>query len=160
MVGAAVDAVDYLVNNDGDFSWVELVKKAGAGAAAGATAGFILGITKGAGIKAASYASAAVYSATSEIIDYATGTKELSLQNVWNSILKVAGDTAVNGTFNYITNYAAAKFIPTNAGWFFPKKFVSYFTKTFGQRMIGQTLFAGSVANVITILWSEIKQLG
>ena len=160
VVGAVVGIVDYAVNNDGDFNLNEMGKMAAAGAASGATSGFILGITKGTGIKAASYASAAVYSATTEIWDYADGSKELNANNVGNSILKVIGDTGINGTFNYLANFGASKMVPTNPGWFIPKKFISYFTKSYGQKMMAQTALSGGISNAINIFWKMLKEIG
>lgn len=159
VVGAVVGVVDYAVNNDGEFNLNEMWKKTAAGAASGATAGFILGVTKGTGIKAASYASAAVYSGTAEVLDYAFGTKELTSQNVSNSILKVMGDTAINGTFNYLANFGASKMVPTNSGWFIPKKFISYFTKPYGQKTIAQTALSGAISNVTNIFWRMLKEI-
>ena len=158
IVGTVVGVVDYVVNNDGEFDGGEMFKSAIAGGASGATAGFILGITKGTGLKAASYASAAVYSATKEVWDYADGSKELNAANVGNSILQVIGDTAVNGTLNYVANTFAAKMVPANPGWFIPKKFFSYFTKPYGQKMMAQTFIGGSISNITNILWGGIKR--
>ena len=149
--------VDYAINSEGEFDGGQMLKSAIAGAASGATSGFILGITKGTGIKAASYASAAVYSATTEIWDYADGSKELNANNVGNSILKVIGDTGINGTFNYLANFGASKMVPANSGWFIPKKFISYFTKSYGQKMMAQTFIGGSISNVINIAWRMLK---
>ena len=159
IVGTVVGVVDYVVNNDGEFDGGEMFKSAIAGGASGATAGFILGITKGTGLKAASYASAAVYSATKEVWDYADGSKELNAANVGNSILQVIGDTAVNGTLNYVANTFAAKMVPANPGWFIPKKFFSYFTKPYGQKMMAQTFIGGSISNITNILWGVLKDL-
>lgn len=159
VVGAVVGIVDYAVNNDGEFNLNEMGKMATAGAVSGATAGFILGVTKGTGIKAASYASAAAYSATTEIWDYAKGSKELNANNVGNSILKVIGDTGVNGTFNYLANFGASKMVPTNSGWFIPKKFISYFTKPYGQKTIAQTALSGAISNVTNIFWRMLKEI-
>ena len=159
IVGAVVGVVDYVVNNDGEFDLYEMGKSAAAGALSGATAGFILGITKGTGLKAASYASAAVYSATKEVWDYADGSKELNAKNVGSSILQVIGDTAVNGTLNYVANVSAAKMVPTNSGWFIPKKFFSYFTKPYGQKMMAQTCIGGSISNVMNMVWGVLKDL-
>lgn len=136
-----------------------MLKSVIAGGASGATAGFILGITKGAGIKAASYASAAVYSATKEVLDYADGSKELNAANVGNSILKVIGDAVVNGTLNYAANILAAKMVSTNSGWAIPRKFFSYFTKPYGQKMMAQTFIGGSLSNVINMTWGVIKDI-
>ena len=41
--------VDYAINSEGEFDGGQMLKSAIAGAASGATSGFILGITKGTG---------------------------------------------------------------------------------------------------------------
>ena len=157
LVGAVVGIVDYALNNDGEFDIAEFRVKAVSGFASGATAGFILGITKGTGIKLASYASAAVYSAGNEIGSYITGEKELTWENVGKSVLTVIGDTAINGTMNYIANKGAAKLVPTNSGWFIPKKFLSYFTKSYGQKMMAQTAISGGISNILNLFMRLIK---
>ena len=158
IVGAVVGAIDYAVNADGEFDGNEFCKNVVAGAASGATAGFILGITKGTGIKAASYASAAVSSTISEVWDYVAGTKELTVQNVAMSFLQVVGETWIDGSFNYIANLSAAKIVPTNPGWVIPEKFLSYFTKSYGQKMIKQTLISGFISSVINIFMGLISE--
>lgn len=157
LVGFVVGIVDYALNNDGEFDWKEFTVKAVSGFASGATAGFILGITKGTGIKLASYASAAVYSAGNEIGSYITGEKEFTAENVGKSVLTVIGDTAINGTMNYIANKGAAKLVPTNSGWFIPKKFLSYFTKSYGQKMMAQTAISGGISNILNLFMRLIK---
>ena len=153
VVGAISGAIDYAINHEGEFDQNELWKNVAAGAASGAVAGFVIGITKGKGIKAASYLSAAAASAVSEVWDYVSGTKEVTVQNVAKSFLTVAGETLVNGSFNYIGNLSAAKLVPTNPGWFIPKKFLSYFTKSYGQKMIKQTFIGGVLQRRSTFLW-------
>lgn len=157
IVGAIGGLIDYAVNSEGDFSVKELIKGMIAGFAAGATAGFILGLTKGAGIKSASYISAAVYSTTLEVLDYIYGDKEISTENIVGSVRKIVGDTFLNGTMNYFANLTAGKLIRINSGWFVPKKFLSYFTKQFGLKMIGQTLISAEVANLFVMLFKIIK---
>ena len=156
VVGAISGAIDYAINHEGEFDGNELLKKVVAGAASGAVAGFVIGITKGKGIKAASYLSAAAASVVSEVWDYVSGTKEVTVQNVAKSFLTVAGETFVNGSFNYIGNLSAAKLVPTNPGWFIPKKFVSYFTKSYGQKMIKQTFIGGGITTGVNVFMGLI----
>ena len=58
---------------------------------------------------------------------------------------------------NYFANLTAGKLIRINSGWFVPKKFLSYFTKQFGLKMIGQTLISAEVANLFVMLFKIIK---
>ncbi len=142
VVGAAASIITSLINHE-EVTW----KKVVCGAVSGAVTGFVLGISKGTAIAAASYSAAAAESLVGEVWDYAAGEKELTWDNVGDSLLHVASDTLINGTLNYISNKAAASFGPikTNPGWFPPKKFVSYFIKSYGQKMIMQTVVAGII---------------
>lgn len=157
VIGAVVGAVAAVVTSiisDEEITW----KKVLGGAISGAVTGFILGISKGAAIAAASYASAAAESLFYEVWDYASGEKELNGQNILGSLAKVGTDTLVNGTINYVCNKTAASIGPikTNANWFTPKHFLSYFTKSFGQKMILQTLVAGGIG---VMLYSEKNKI-
>lgn len=60
----------------------------------------------------------------------------------------------------YISNSAAASIGPirTNKGWFVPQKFTSYFTKSFGQKMIAQTLVAGVIGTSLYTIYDKIDQ--
>ena len=63
------------------------------------------------------------------------------------------GETAINLGINFVTtlvgNYLGAKLIPTNAGWFQPKKFSSVFTKSYGQKILLQTAIGAGLSGVI-----------
>lgn len=154
IVGAASAVVTTLITGE-DLSW----KTVAGGAINGAVTGFILGISKGTAIGAASYTAAAVESAFYEICDYASG-KELNVRNIAHSIANVATDTLVNGSINYACNLSAAKIpsIKTNPGWFVPKTIGSYVTKTYGQRMIAQTIVAGVEGTILHSMGNKIKK--
>ena len=57
----------------------------------------------------ASYAGTAAGSATEEIISYTTGEKELNWDNVKQSAVTVAKDTAIDGTIGIVTDRAIPK---------------------------------------------------
>ena len=82
---------------------------------------------------------------------------ERSMWESVRSVLTVIGDTAINGTMNYIANKGAAELVPTNSGWFIPKKFLSYFTKSYGQKMMAQTAISGGISNILNLFMRLIK---
>ena len=57
----------------------------------------------------ASYAGSAASSATEEIISYTRGEKELNWDNVKQSAVTVARDTAIDGTIGIVTDRAIPK---------------------------------------------------
>ena len=59
----------------------------------------------------ASYAGTAAGSATEEIISYTTGEKELNWDNVKQSAVTVAKDTAIDGTIGIVTDRAIPKLL-------------------------------------------------
>ena len=60
----------------------------------------------------ASYAGSAASSATEEIISYTRGEKELNWDNVKQSAVTVARDTAIDGTIGIVTDRAIPKLKP------------------------------------------------
>ena len=160
LVGAVVGAASSVITSLIKKEEITLKKVIG-GAVAGAVTGFVLGITKGAAIAAASYSAAAAESVFYEVWDYASGDKDLNAENIKLSLVNVVTDTLVNGTINYISNSVAANIGPirTNAGWFVPQSITSYFTKSFGQKMIAQTIVAGVVGSGLYLLYDAIENI-
>ena len=156
VIGAAASIGTAIINHE-EITW----KKVVCGTVSGAVTGFVLGISKGTAIAAASYAAVAAESLVSEVWDYAAGDKELTWNNVGDSLLHIASDTLLNGTINYISNKTAASLGPikTNSGWIVPKKFVSYFTKSYGQKMIMQTVVSGIIGVGLFVAKKKIEDL-
>ena len=105
IVGAVVGTVSKIVSNvcTGN-NWLE----GGAGAAVGgAGSGAIVATTGNTAL--ASYAGSAAGSATEEIISYTWGEKELNWDNVKQSAVTVARDTAIDGTIGIVTDRAIPK---------------------------------------------------
>ena len=109
------------------------------GAAVGGAVYNAVGLLTHGNTAAAAYASAAAESFTNEVISYVTGDKELSWENIGNSVATVTTDTAVNGTIYYVTGKSAERVVKTNSGWFQPKKFVSSFTGKYARKVAAQT---------------------
>lgn len=77
------------------------------------------------------------------------------------------GQTFIDLGLNFITtlagNYLGSKIIPTNAGWFQPKKFLSVFTKPYGQKIILQTAIGAELSGVVNFIrkndWKKFKPI-
>ena len=61
--------------------------------------------------------------------------------------------TAVDLGLNFATtlagNYMGTKIIPTNAGWFQPKRFISVFLRPYGQKILMQTLVGAALSAAV-----------
>ena len=79
-------------------------------AVGGAVSGAIVATTGNTAL--ASYAGSAASSATEEIISYTRGEKELNWDNVKQSAVTVARDTAIDGTIGIVTDRAIPKLKP------------------------------------------------
>ena len=77
------------------------------------------------------------------------------------------GQTFIDLGLNFVTtlagNYLGGKMIPTNPGWFQPQKFLSVFTKSYGQKILLQTAIGASLSGTINFIrkndWSKYKPI-
>ena len=108
VAGAIIGGVSKVVANvcTGN-NWLEGVAGAAVG---GAVSGAIVATTGNTAL--ASYAGTAAGSATEEIISYTRGEKELNWDNVKQSAVTVARDTAIDGTIGIVTDRAIPKLKP------------------------------------------------
>ena len=136
-VGAATQIAANLVTGE---KWYEGVAGAAVG---GGIYNVVTLLTRN--VVAASAASTAAESITNELVSYATGEKELSMENVKNSFVKTVTDVAANVATTVFTGKAAEKLVKTNAGWFQPRKFASSFTGKYARRVWKQTLAQGGM---------------
>ena len=132
----------------------------------GATAGgFAYGLVIGTSgnVIAASYAGAATeslfnaateYSPTIAHINGLDTTRELNWANVRESLANSLIETAETGTILAITGKIAGKIVPTNNGWFKPKKLFSCVFGNYGRKMIGQTL----TQSLLIYVWRFTKE--
>ena len=73
--------------------------------------------------------------------------------------------TFIDLGLNFVTtlagNYLGGKMIPTNPGWFQPKKFLSVFTKPYGQKILLQTVIGAGPSGTVNFIrkndWSKYK---
>lgn len=61
-------------------------------------------------------------------------------------------DLAVNFGGTLIGNYIGVKLIYTNNNWFKPQKFISIFTKSYGQKIIVQSIIGSFVSGAINYI--------
>ena len=91
------------IDTEGDFWLLDVIGATVGGAVSGA----IVATTGNTAL--ASYASSAASSATEEIISYTWGEKELNWDNIKQSAVTVARDTAIDGTIGIVTDRAIPK---------------------------------------------------
>ena len=85
-----------------------------------------------------------------------TGFNTIEDKHRENSIDRVAvfKDLGNNFLSNTIGNFIGAKLIPTNPGWFQPQKFISVFTKSYGQKLLSQT----AIGSIYTAIANYLKE--
>ena len=77
------------------------------------------------------------------------------------------GQTFIDLGLNFVTtlagNYLGGKMIPTNPGWFQPQKFLSVFTKSYGQKILLQTAIGAGLFGTVNFIrkndWSKYKPI-
>ena len=161
IVGAVTKAVSNILTGE---EWNVGIIGAAVG---GAVSGGILAATGN--IWAAGFAGAAAESLTNEILSYIptvskwngqAATKKVTTENVINSTKTVLNDTIINGVVSAVTGKFAAKVVPTNNGWFKPKKFFSSFLGKYAIKSNLQTLTqSGIILGVEGFKYSYNKRL-
>ena len=72
-------------------------------------------------------------------------------------------DLGLNFVSTLAGNYLGSKIIPTNPGWFQPKKFLSVFTKSYGQKILLQTAIGAGLSGTVNFVrkydWSKYKPI-
>lgn len=89
--------------------------------------------------------------------------KDFTAENFKDTANEIITETAVGTVKNVISGNIANKVVPTNRGWFQPKRFFStlkskYFWKTVGQDGISEKVNStlNKVENGIKKLWKKI----
>ncbi|TNF08005.1 MAG: hypothetical protein EP317_03850 [Bacillota bacterium] len=97
----------------------------------------------------------------SAIMQTGTDTLETLIRGETIELGSTAIDLGVNFASTIIGNFVGGKIVPTNRGWFQPQKFMSVFTKSYGQKILVQTLIGvgilGSVNFARKYDWSNIE---
>ncbi len=74
------------------------------------------------------------------------------------------GQSGLDLGINFVTtlagNWIGSKLIPTNSGWFKPQKFLSVFTKSYGQKILLQTAIGAGLSGTVNFArkfdWSKV----
>lgn len=155
VIGAAVGTVTQVSTNiiTGK-SWHSGVL----GAALGGATYNVVALLTGS-LTAASASGSAVEALTSEVIDYASGKKQVNTDNILNSAANVVCKTAENTITASITGKIASKVVYTNSKWFQPKKFSSSFTGNYAKRVFFQTAVQGELTMIYNSIRSAAQQM-
>ena len=146
VVGAASQITVNILNKEKNiFSGV-------AGAAIGGAVYNVVALATGSLI-AASAAGSAAEAITNEVGSYLTGDKQLTGNNIMNSVANVACRTAENTITAAATGKVASNIVKTNKGWFKPKKIASSFTGKYARKIWKQTAIQG----VFTTTYNALK---
>ena len=65
--------------------------------------------------------------------------------NGWQTV----ADLGINCITTFAGNWIGSKLIPTNSGWFEPKKFLSVFMKPYGQKILLQTAIGAGLSGIV-----------
>ena len=105
----------------------------------------------GEGMVIAAFCAGAVQSlmdfAESVLIGKRSNWSQLSVDFIWNSATMLAG------------NYLGGKMVFINKGWFQPKYIKSFFTKSYGQRLLAQTGIGSILSIAIDLIRSGFKKI-
>ena len=160
LVGGVACAVTNLASGEDWYDGIigAVVGGAVAGAIVTATCGTSLAVYGG---TIAAYAGAAATSLTNEVVSYVPTvseingepkTKELTQENISNSVGTVVTDTIVDGTIAAVTDKMVGIAIPANnKSWFIPKKLKSAFTGKYAKKLWGQTFLQSGIDSTLKI---------
>ena len=121
----------------------------------GGVSGAVMASTKN--TVAANYIGAGAESFANEVASYIpkvsefngeTSTKSLNRANVADSLSTAFRDMLVNGSVNMATSHIAGRIIPTNNGWFAPKRFSSSFLGKYAKLAHAHTFLQGFIGVV------------
>ena len=68
--------------------------------------------------------------------------------NGWQTI----ADFGINFATTFAGNYIGSKLISINSGWFQPKKFLSVFTKSYGQKILLQSSIGAGLSGIVNLI--------
>ena len=76
---------------------------------------------------------------------------------------QTVADLGINFVTTLAGNYLGGKMIPTNPRWFQPQKFLSVFTKSYGQKILLQTAIGAGLSGTVNFIrkndWSKYKPI-
>lgn len=158
LVGAVVSAIIRAVSNvNSNENWYSGVVGASVGGGIGgglaASGQGSIGIVAG----------AAAESITNEILSYTPAApvsgleqKSLTKENVSNSIGNILTNTFTDSVLSTVSGKIAGNLIPTNKGWFKPKKFLSSFFGKYARKAHLQTFVDGVFNEGFAQAWQAL----
>ena len=66
-------------------------------------------------------------------------------------------DLLINTVTATIGNIVGGKMVPTNSKWFQPKHFLSVFRKSYGQKLLMQTVIGGTISGIVNFTRKYIE---
>ena len=127
----------------------------------------VVGAAIGAGVNALALclamptggASLFIAAGASSIAQTGVDTLETVIRGEQVDWAQTAIDLGLNFATTLAGNYLGGKIVPTNPGWFQPKKFLSVFTKSYGQKILLQTTVGAGLSGAVNLArkndWSE-----
>ena len=97
-------------------------------------------------------ASLAISALIGAYVQTTVDTVETLIRGEDVSLLMTILDFRVNFATTFVGNVVGAKIIPTNAGWFKPQKFISVFTKPYGQKLLLQTALGTLLSGIVNFI--------
>ena len=141
--GGAQLASNALAGENGSDLW-RGVAGAALGSGANVLALCLLPLSGGASIMISAVIGASIQTGV-DTLENAIRGEEISLE-------QIALDLGINFATTSIGNLIGAKCIPTNSGWFKPKKFLSVFFKPYGQKILLQTAIGAGISGVVNLI--------
>ena len=121
---------------------------------------WVAGATVGAGVNALAlclamptgWASLFIAAGVSALTQTGVDTLETVIRGEKVDIIQTFIDLELNFATTLVGNYIGSKLIPTNSGWFQPKKFFSVFTKPYGQKILLQNAIGAILSGIVNFI--------
>ncbi len=104
-------------------------------------------------------ASFALSAGIGAVIQTSVDTIEAAFCNETISIISITDSLLKNYLITLAGNWIGAKLITTNPGWFQTKRFLSVFTRPYGQRILGQTAVGCGVSMISKIIEKGLEYI-
>ena len=93
--------------------------------------------------------SLAVAAGIGAVIQTGVDTIETLIRGENVSLGQTILEFGINFTTIFVGNWFGAKMISTNSGWFKPQKFLSVFTKPYGQKILLQNVIGAGISGIV-----------
>ena len=93
--------------------------------------------------------SLAVSAFVGSVVQTGVDTIEVLIRGEDVSLSQTALEFGINFVTTFAGNWIGANMVPTNSGWFKPQKFLSVFTRSFGQKILLQTIIGAGISGTV-----------